>query len=239
VNGDFDEYTRLIEAIIGEGNFSKENIRAAVKSEIDDMTEDEDTTETSASKEVSIYEVEYVYNEIVDGDTVMAQAMKEDIIRTHEANGKDRYEAEESFNSSFTSYVKKRYAVGDLTEYDAQNMLVNFCGKDSDEAASKIQYWEFQKNYPDYDDLTESAVAKYYEYAQPSGIGVGVYYDYCKQRSNAKGTDNNGDGKTDSGSVKSQVLYIINSLPLTYAQKDALYYLNGWAASTIWQAPWH
>ena len=31
----------------------------------------------------------------------------------------------------------------------------------------------------------------------------------------------------------------INSLDLTYAQKDALYYAEGWAQSTIGQAPWH
>ena len=238
VNGDMEKYTQLINEIIGEGNFSKANIRAAVQSEINVLSKGEDT-DTSVSKEVSIYEMEYVYKEILDGDPIMAQAMKEDIIRTHEANGKDRYEAEESFNNSFTSYVKKRYAEGDLTEYEAKNMLVNYGGKTSDEAESKVLYWDFQNAYPDYDDLTESAVSKYYEYAQPVGIGVDVYYTYYTKRAKCKGVDSNGDGKTDSGSLKSQVMAIINSLPITSKQKDALYYLNGWSANTLWEAPWH
>jgi hypothetical protein len=71
------------------------------------------------------------------------------------------------------------------------------------------------------------------------GINIDVYYDYSKQRAKCKGSDNDGDGKTDSGSVKAEVLYVIDSLPITSAQKDALYYLNGWSASTIYEAPWH
>jgi hypothetical protein len=65
-----------------------------------------------------------------------------------------------------------------------------------------------------------------------------VYYDYSKQRAKCKGTDSNGDGKTDSGSVKAEVMRVINALPITRAQKDALYYLNGWSKSTIYEAPW-
>jgi hypothetical protein len=66
-----------------------------------------------------------------------------------------------------------------------------------------------------------------------------VYYNYSKKRSKCKGVDLNGDGKTDSGSVKREVLEVINSLPISYQQKDVLYYLNGWSASTIYEAPWH
>ena len=38
---------------------------------------------------------------------------------------------------------------------------------------------------------------------------------------------------------KAEKMQAINSLDLTYAQKDALYYAEGWAQSTIGQAPWH
>ena len=38
---------------------------------------------------------------------------------------------------------------------------------------------------------------------------------------------------------KAEKLRAINSLDLTYAQKDAIYYAEGWAQSTIGQAPWH
>ena len=51
--------------------------------------------------------------------------------------------------------------------------------------------------------------------------------------------DEDGDGKTDSGSVKVEVLAYIDSLPLTSQQKDVLYFMNGWSARTIDEAPWH
>jgi hypothetical protein len=89
------------------------------------------------------------------------------------------------------------------------------------------------------DDLSEEAVTKYYEDVEPYGIGIDVYYDYSKQKSKCKGTDNNGDGKTDSGSKKAEILQVIDSLPISRSQKDVLYYLNGWSARTIYEAPWH
>ena len=239
VKGDFEKYNRLIEEIIGEGNFSKANIRAAVKSEINEMTKDEDETDTaSKDKDVSIYETEYVYREVVDGDIVMAHAMKEDIIRTYIANGKEREEAEKSFNNSFTNYVQGRYDDGELSDNEAKNILVSFGIKSEEEASSKVQYWSFKNEYPDY-DLSEEAVNKYYNEVAPSGIGISVYYDYYEQRGKAKGTDSNGDGKADSGSVKSEVLEVIDSLPISSSQKDVLYFLNGWAESTLNEAPWH
>ena len=38
---------------------------------------------------------------------------------------------------------------------------------------------------------------------------------------------------------KAEKMWAINSLDLTSAQKDAIYYAEGWAQSTIGQAPWH
>ena len=116
-------------------------------------------------------------------------------------------------------------------------MLVYYGGKSEEDAYSKVQYWAFKQDYPDY-DLSEEAVEKYYNEVESWGISVDVYYDYTKQRAKCKGTDNNNDGRTDSGSVKAEVLRVIDSLPLTSSQKDALYYLNGWSRSTIYQAPW-
>ena len=130
------------------------------------------------------------------------------------------------------------YEEGLLSDYDAIRMLVNYGGKSEDDAASKVQYWEFKKQYPDYDDLSEEAVDKYYTEVEPWGINISVYYDYVKGREKCKGTDNDNDGRTDSGSVKAEVMAVIDSLPITSQQKDALYYLNGWSQSTIYQAPW-
>ena len=42
-----------------------------------------------------------------------------------------------------------------------------------------------------------------------------------------------GDGK------KEKRMAVIHSLPITNAQKDAMYFAEGWAASTLHEAPWH
>ena len=235
-NGDTASYMRIAKAIIAEGNFSQDTIVAAINAEINALKPEEEKPETN--KEESIFKIDDYYASIVGRDQATAYAVKEDLIRTEMANGKDREEAEATFNSKFVSHLREQYEDGNLTSYTAKSMLVNYAGKTEEEAESKVKYWDFKKEYPDY-DLTESAVEKYYEYAEPSGISVSVYYNYSTKRANCKGTDLNGDGKTDSGSVKSEVLKVIDSLPLTSRQKDALYYLNGWSESTLYEAPWH
>ena len=238
-NGDIAEYMRTAKAIIAEGNFSQDNIVSAINSEINTLKKGEGTSESTTSDKVkSMYEMSDYYSALEGRDQATAYVVKEDLIKTDVANGKDRDEAEADFNSKFASHLRDLYEAGDISDSKAEDMLVSYGGKSEEEAFSKVQYWEFRKQYPDY-DLSEEAVTRYYNDVEPSGIGIDVYYDYSKQRSKCKGTDSDGDGKTDSGSVKSEVLKVINSLPITSTQKDALYYLNGWAASTIWQAPWH
>lgn len=241
-NGDIAEYTRIAKAIIGERHFSQDDVVAAINSEINALKKADgvaDSSDSSGSnKATSIYKMEDYFAALVGMDQASAYEVKEDIIKTDVANGKDREEAEDDFNSRLASHLRDEYEVGNITDYDAVNMLVEYGGRTEESAEAKVQYWSFKQQYPDY-DLSEEAVTKYYTDVEPSGIDVDVYYDYSKQRSKCKGTDANGDGKTDSGSVKSQVLDIINSMPITYEQKDVLYYLNGWATSTLWEAPWH
>jgi len=237
-NGDIAEYMRIAKAIIAEGHFKQDDVVSAINTEINLLKKGEGTSESSDSKVKSMYEVSDYYAALVGRDEATAYVVKEDIIKTGMANGKDRDEAEDAFNSSFVSHLRSEHESGGLSDYEARNMLVKYGGKTEEEAHSKVRYWNFKQEYPDY-DLSESAVTAYYEEVEPSGIKVGVYYDYCKRRTDCKGTDNNGDGRTDSGSVKAQVMNVINSLPITNAQKDALYYLNGWSASTIYEAPWH
>lgn len=241
IGGDIAEYSRIVKEIKAEGFFSQDTIVASVNAEINAINKGESTSSdsTTEDKATSIYKMDDYYASIVGGDQASAYVVKEDIIQTDIANGKDRDEAEDSFNSRFASYLREEYEEGNISDYEAQRMLINYGDKTEDEATSKVQYWEFKQEYPDYDDLSEEAVAKYYEKVEPYGITVDVYYDYSKQKSKCKGVDANGDGKTDSGSKKAEILQVINSLPLTYSQKDALYYLNGWSAKTIYEAPWH
>ena len=235
-NGDIAEYMRIAKSIIAEGHFSQDNVVAAINAEISALNKGESTTSTTG-KESSIFKMEDYYNAIVGSDQATAAAVKEDMIRTDVKNGKDREEAEANFVSRFVSHCREEYEEGYLSDREAKSMLTQYAGKSEEDAASKVQYWAFKQEYPDY-DLTEDAVTKYYSDVKPSGISIKVYYDYSEQRSKCKGTDSDGDGKTDSGSLKREILRVINSLPITASQKDALYYLNGWSASTLNEAPW-
>lgn len=71
-----------------------------------------------------------------------------------------------------------------------------------------------------------------------TGLSIVQYDTYATKAAACKGTDANGDGKTDSGSKKAQVMQVINSLPVSNAVKDALYIKNGWSERTINEAPW-
>ena len=223
------EYKKIIKGLLEK--YPKEFVEKMLGEVI---VEEEDETE---DKEKSLYSMDDYYKSIVGRDEATAYTVKEDIIRTAVANGKGRDEAEANFRSSFVSTLRTQYEKGGVNPWDSVDMLVKYGEVSEEDAESKVQYWDFKKAYPDY-DLTESAVSKYYEYAEPEGISVSVYYDYTKKRSAVKGTDNDGDGRTDSGSVKAGVLKVIDSLPITSSQKDALFYLNGWSASTLWEAPW-
>ena len=241
ISGDIAEYARIVKEIKAEGFFSQDTIVASVNAEIGAINKGESSASKNSAtenKESSIHTMDDYFASIVGGDQATAYVVKEDIIKTDVANGKDRDEAEDNFNSKFASHVREQYEDGYISDYDAEKMLVNYGGKSEQDAASKVQYWSFKQEYPDYDDLSEEAVDKYYNDVEPHGISIHVYYDYSKQRSKCKGTDKNGDGKTDSGSVKKEVLQVINSLPITKAQKDALYYINGWSSRTIYEAPW-
>ena len=167
-----------------------------------------------------------LYDAIIKGDTDYIDRLK------------GGYKSEDSYHSAVKKVIQERFEDGDLTASEAERILVTYGGESEEEASSKVQYWEFKMDYPDY-DLSEEATAKYYSDIEPMGIGVDVYYDYYTQKAKCKGTDDDGDGRADSGTKKAEIMQVIDSLPITDEQKDALYYLNGWSASTIWQAPWH
>lgn len=234
--GDDAEYKKIVKELRKEykGICSQDEIIKLIKKAKDE----EDSPEEDENKEESIYKTEWVYNAVAKGDTSEADAMREEIIETHMANGKTEEDAEADFNTSFTSAVKKHYDAREINSYKAQEMLVKYGGKTEEEATSKVQYWDFKKLYPEY-DLSESAVSKYYSKVKPSGISINVYYDYTKKRATLTGDDLNGDGKTDSGSLKKKVLQLINSLPITRYQKNVLYLLNGYPESKINEAPWN
>ena len=155
VDGDVSEYHRIVDEILDEGYFSEENIKAAIKSEADDLTEDEEET-SSEPKKQSIYEERHYYQAVSSGNSSLANEIKEDIISTAVANGKTRDEAEKDFKSEFRSYVRDMYKDGKASSSVASNMLTNYGGYDSNETYWKLKEWDF--------DIEHGEDAKYSKY---------------------------------------------------------------------------
>ena len=119
--------------------------------------------------------------------------------------------------------------------------LLKKAGFSADESQEIMDKWEASDNAKEwFGSGTEWYVARAYtDYAEPAGIDRDTFLDFYREASRTSGEDLDGDGKTDSGSKKKNVLRLIDSMPLSAAQKDALYYQQGYAESTIGDAPWH
>lgn len=182
-------------------------------------------------------EMEHFFTALREEGPIMAQAVKEVIISAKVDEGKTIEEAEESFVNGVKSSVKNHYEKGDLSYNEAMDMLTDFCGLSKDEAEIKIQYWDYKQDNPDA-DVVESWFEKYNEEVSSSGISIDMYIDYRTKIKGIEG-DKDNNGNTISGSKKAKIMAVINSLPISNAQKDALYFAEGWTASKLWEAPWH
>jgi hypothetical protein len=114
-------------------------------------------------------------------------------------------------------------------------------GYSGEEAQEVMDKWEATSNAKEwFGSGTERYVARAYtDYAEPAGIDRDMFLDFYREASRTSGEDLDGDGKTDSGSKKKKVLALIDGMALSATQKDALYYQQGYAESTIGDAPWH
>lgn len=143
------------------------------------------------------------------------------------------------------SEVKEAFIDGEITEQQLKNALVRYGGKDAEEAEETVNAYRWQKQHPDSDLSSEQVLAytkkldELGKSIEETGIQPNVFADYRSRRTECTGVDADGDGKTDSGSKKTEILALIDSLPISDSQKDALYYDNGYAASGLKKAPWH
>lgn len=135
-----------------------------------------------------------------------------------------------------TATIRDAYINGEMNASLAKSKLTKYTDYSSEEASDKIKIWDFKEKNPDI-DFADATILKYLEVAD-DGISLDVYTDYYERQKECTGTKDE-NGKTISGSKKAEIMKVIDSLPITSKQKDALYYQNGWSQSKIYQAPWH
>ena len=220
-----DEYMRIAKEIIAEKHFVQDDVVMAIRAEASSLAPDNGATSTSKAKAL-FTEVKFA-EAVSQGNAAMANAIKTDIIQTAIKNGKTADEAEKNFNSSAKTALKEQFLAGNISENEAVSALTAYCGIEQDDAMADIQYWAFKQFYPDvYAD--DQWFDTYYEKIADSGLDIEVYMEYRNKVSTITG-----DGK------KEKRMAVINSLPITRAQKDALYRAEGWADSKVYEAPWH
>lgn len=148
--------------------------------------------------------------------------------------GMDQDAAEKKvFNAEFKakygfSFNEKdeAYADGRITRNELIVILMD-SGKTREEAETQATVYDWQNEGYDIESNQSYIIDKFNEFCVPAGIDRQTYMNYRSATVSIK------------GERKEKVMDIIDSMSLTAAQKDALYYLEGWAASKIYEAPWH
>ena len=234
IGGNPSERVRIARLIIADG-FVQDDVVAAINSEINALTPKEEDSGTDKKK--GFYTTENLVREFANGDTTSAKAAKSDIISTAIANGKTKEQAEKDFMSNVSSSAKEAYEKNWLSESKAKKLLMEYAGEDEDGATSKVNYWTLCKMYPKYKDLlTESRTKNYHEFVKPAGISMDMYAQFLTK------TKDLADIKDANGKVKltkqDQVIDVIDALPITRRQKNALFLAAGYKESTLSKVRW-
>lgn len=178
-----------------------------------------------------------VKNDYLDGEISRSRAVE--LLTANTENDETKvmewdFQLEHGF--SWSERVRK-YRLGQLSEEDLISAVMEIEGESREGAEAYIDFLDLEMANDDI-DITASEASSYFKYAEPVGIDIEVYLDYKDQASQCEG-EKDSDGNTISGSKKAQILVVIDSMPISNEQKDALYFANGWAESKLYEAPWH
>lgn len=184
----------------------------------------------------------YIKKQYADGKINKFEAQRQ----LEKYAGKDKETAEKTMREYSSevetgikfSQIEDSFLLGDITAQKAQQMLVKYGGLDAQTAKMKVDFWGYQNKNPG-TKLEFSSYKTYVSKYQGIGLTVAQYESYSERLKDCKGVDADGDGKTDSGSKKAEVVKLIDSMSLTPAQKDQLYYANNYGASGLKDTPWH
>lgn len=127
--------------------------------------------------------------------------------------------------------IKDEYLAGNITASRAAEMYVKYGGLSQNEAELKVKVFEWQKQVPNCDEITTSAIKDYDEIAGPAGISRAVYYNAWVEYKDTP-ADYDEKGESIPYSKTRKVMPLINALPLTADQKTALA-LCWWSEATV------
>ena len=123
------------------------------------------------------------------------------------------------------------YKNGEITASELRTILVDVGGKTAEEADLQVQIYDWQKEVPNCDNITASAIKDYNEYCAPAGISKTVYYDAWSDYNDTP-ADYDESGESIPYSKTKKVMPIIDALPISAEQKTALA-LCWWGEKTV------
>ena len=146
------------------------------------------------------------------------------------------------------SKLDDAYRAGDISRNTLYNAMLDN-GATREEADEAIVGYDWLKRNAQGDrELTISDAKKFsvsigekaeYETLEDYGVSISAYKEYKAKVVLCKGVDANGDGKTDSGTLRDEILRMIDSLPISDSAKDGLALLRYSKSSIRKNAPWH
>lgn len=178
------------------------------------------------------------------------------LISALEYNGMTKNQAREEVSKRDISnrlgidYMKldDAYKAGDISRQTLYNAMIEN-GTSKQEADDAIVAYDWlKKNYKKYPDLTVSDAKKFVikistnqeDYTLSDyGVTIDHYQQYAKLKPDCKGVDANGDGVTDSGTLRDSIFSMIDSLPISDQEKDGLALISYGIKSIRKNAPWH
>lgn len=158
-DGNTSLYTSLAKEVIANG-FAQDDVVSAINSIINSLNKGDEVETETTHKAKALYSMDDFTDALISGDMAMTNAIKSEIERIAVQNGKSEEEAEKSFKTSASTAIRDGYDFGNLTEEEAIDALIEYCGKTEDEATSKVSQWKFELEngyaYSDKDDAYKS-----------------------------------------------------------------------------------
>lgn len=155
----------------------------------------------------------------LDGD-ISAADLKNILI---EYGGKSEKDAA----AAIVGYCRDAYEEGYFSRAETIRILVQQGGLTQEKAEAKLQYIDLKEVFPDI-YIDDAWIDEYHAEIAYSGLSIETFIEYRNEVKGISGEDK-----------KARRMAVINSLPISSEQKDAIYYAEGWAESKIGEAPWH
>ena len=199
--------------------------------------ESEDVTATVnkwSCKVVTGIEYDDIKQEFLDGNITAARAIEMRVRYGGYTKEKatatvTKWKAEKDTGIVYDD-IDDAFKDGEISAAEARNMYTSYGGYSAEEAAEKVGELAFKRDYPELDGrITYTQYKRWEVDGKPNGVDIEVFTNVAEYRD---------DGTSESVKDQEDVAAYINSLPISTAQKDALWCCF-WKESTLKKAPWH